>query len=87
MVISLADYERVQAGDAEVTGHCRWCGVDVVDSRTACLSCEKAPARITVGNDRWEGGVYVDEIIPDTGEFEYVRADLVEKMKDTDKEQ
>ncbi len=86
MVISLADLNRVEAGLAVVTGRCQWCGIDVVDKRTACVSCEKAPACITVSNSDYEEGHDVSPATPHTGEFEYVRADLVEKMKTPDRE-
>ena len=86
MPIPLADLEKIGAGLAQITGICRCCGVSLINWRDTCASCSTAPARITVWNSDHEYGHDVSPAVPKSAGFEYVRADLIEKMKDTERE-
>lgn len=83
MTISLADLQKVNAGISKVTGNCKYCDVSVVDGAELCASCKDAPATIEVSLDPYEYGfsIFPTDNFPTYVTVEYVRADLVEKMK------
>lgn len=80
MPITLTDALRIKAGEAAVTSVCRFCGLSLTNGKDICDECSTASERISVSFDRWDGLDVIGKI-PDGGCFEYVRADLVEKMK------
>ncbi|QFT31836.1 hypothetical protein FIV00_15190 [Labrenzia sp. THAF82] len=82
MPISLKDYEKVESGHSKITGTCKYCEASVLDGVEFCEECATAPKEISVSRCYGEDGYDVFPSVPSSGVFTYVRADLVEKMKD-----